>query len=144
MGYRSMFTINATWPVEYEAMALSTGIPVMEIIKRLLGAITQYTFEEMESQTERSAILYNPDEIKWYDWDSDMEKVSRELPALTFEVYMDGESSDDYRQLIAKDGNVAVSHGELVFWQSEKDIKERDRILAIPDVISAKQFLMDR
>lgn len=55
------------------------------------------------------------DLYKWYEYDSDMIELSKRFPDLLFELYGDGEDSDDFWKSYYRDGNAQFSKGRIVY-----------------------------
>ena len=52
---------------------------------------------------------------KWYSWDEDLKSISEEFPNIYFEIYGDGEESDDNWQAIVCNGEAVAVQAELVY-----------------------------
>lgn len=52
---------------------------------------------------------------KWYDYEEDMLELSRKLPDVIFELYGDGESSDDFWICYFRNGEKQFCSGEIVY-----------------------------
>ena len=55
------------------------------------------------------------DLYKWYEYDSDMIELSKRFPDLLFELYGDGEDSDDFWKSYYRNGNAQFSKGRIVY-----------------------------
>ena len=49
---------------------------------------------------------YSQDIIKWYNFDSDIRKLSNKYPDVLFECYRSGEDPDDFEKIYAKGGKL--------------------------------------
>lgn len=57
----------------------------------------------------------NMEECKWYDYDADMKKISREHPGVLFELTGDGEEQGDQWITYYKDGKSQHCKAQITF-----------------------------
>ena len=61
-------------------------------------------------------------EIKWYDYDTDMRKLSKQFPHIVFTVEGDGEETGDHWKAYYKNGKGVIHRPKIQF----PDYKEED------------------
>jgi len=52
-------------------------------------------YEDRYNEKYNTQYYYCNDEAKWYEYDEDMQKLSKEFPTFTFMLHGDGEDDDD-------------------------------------------------
>jgi hypothetical protein len=67
---------------------------------------TFYAFDEFGEGTDR---------YKWYEWQEDMETLSKQFPSVVFTLRGEGEESGDIWVAYFKDGKTALHHAEITF-----------------------------
>lgn len=105
MGYRSQFTLTIYKPIESDPF-----------IKRQL--------EQIDSETEKQIIRawqeenydavcaidefgYTADKVKWYDFEKDLEELSKQYPQYVFVMDRNGEDWDDVERVLAYNGKLS-------------------------------------
>jgi hypothetical protein len=58
---------------------------------------------------------YFEESSKWYEFNSDMLKLSEMFPNVVFCLWGEGEDRDDNWRVVYNDGSAASSHGKIVY-----------------------------
>jgi len=90
MGYYTNFNIKVINEVDHD----------LDNIKEIIEEESGYDFEIHDNE------ICSNGEIKWYGYGTDMVKVSKQLPEVTFQVDGHGEESGDIWRNYWKDGKV--------------------------------------
>ncbi len=109
MGYYTHYTFSVQ---EYGDDDVTAGMIVRKIISLnrknedlfypLVGENTDlYDYMDDETQADMEV---STDETHWYDFESDMLKLSREFPKVTFKLHGSGEESGDIWDAYYRDG----------------------------------------
>ena len=76
---------------------------------------------EEPSEREKKRIAGDPlnyclyGELKWYESDEDLRKLSERYPGIYFELYYDGEETEDFGYMIAYNGKMANCPAEITY-----------------------------
>lgn len=111
MGYYTCYDLGVPKPTK------DCRLTDEQIAEKLVEAFASLPYFEYESDKLRSLwarrkeqvdcewladaadavneVLFYPDNLKWYDYDKDMNSVSSGIPSVYFILYGDGEDSDD-------------------------------------------------
>lgn len=102
MGYYTDYEIS----IEKHNSAIDVTDPTfVETVVGHLNEISDYEFDE---DLEISG-------VKWYDWESDMRKLSAEFPAVLFIVDGNGEEDGDIWRAYITDGKVQCERARIQF-----------------------------
>ena len=75
---------------------------------RLLGKVLTerfgHTEEEARERKNFTALLMENESARWREYPTDMKRLSRAFPEMTFILYRDGEHSDDFTKEFFRDG----------------------------------------
>lgn len=105
MGYYTYFTL------EMENLDDESNVTEEEVINTLIKESAW--FDEWDREKDFDS-LFN-DDLKWYDWKDDMEKVSLSFPNVVFTLMGRGEEYDDLWKCIFYKGRSFYSQGKIVY-----------------------------
>lgn len=63
---------------------------------------------------------YSEEHCTWYDASKELAEFSKIYPFVLFTLYIDGEDSEDFRQVFAKNGKHYVSSAEIMYPNFDK------------------------
>jgi hypothetical protein len=96
MGYYTYFSLDI---IHGDKSILDT-----EEFHEYFERVTSYDYSDLEYES-----------IKWNNHEADMTKISLAYPTTVFELYGDGEDSDDYWRQVFVNGHSKTSIAELVY-----------------------------
>lgn len=114
MGYYTYFTINIEIKQrdsEFESLNFS----IKDLILQTLEKVSGYSFENWGDD-----IISSNGNIKWYDYEKDMKKVSSAFPNILFTVNGKGEDSEDLWKAYHLGGKCFTTHAEIVYEKFDK------------------------
>ena len=100
MGYYTYYTLN-----------IYGGTPDRPIPAKIPNALSERLSEIFDDGWGES--FYTHD--KWYDWEEEMAEISLEYPEFTFELYGDGEESEDFWVAYIYKGQCCQCPGRVVY-----------------------------
>ena len=112
MGYETYFTMNVSNTHRENGKLVIDTEPIPSIVARDL----EDAIDELDTlYGDVSGGFYSGETIKWYEWDDDIRKLSREFPDILFEVSGDGEESDDFWMAYFLNGKMQFCPGTIVY-----------------------------
>lgn len=94
MGYYTRFSIEIRSNITKE-----TAEKIVKSINDKLGFTNFHLYEpriEIKDTDETTWDIESDDEIKWYDWEYDMDRVAAEYPDVEFRIEGRGEDVEDW------------------------------------------------
>ena len=141
MGYYTDFTLTYELPEQKQGESVKKFIADCRKKKVAVPTDIQTTFDEslsleieLEMEFDESTpsgygawkhfINGDADQLKWYDWDTDMRCLSNKFPTVTFTLKGEGEESGDLWIAYYLGGKGYCDKAEVVFPEySEKKLK---------------------
>lgn len=121
MGYYSKFSLTLK---ESDGKTLITDDEIVEKIVEDLRIISgyKYLFENLE--IECNGFGFNPEyydsyteDCKWYDWEYDLEFVSKSFPEIYFIVIRNGEEEGDLQRISVKNGKTLLHQKGIIKYE---------------------------
>lgn len=146
MGYYSDFNMNITYPPEYDDMAKGVNTTFLDFLIKKMSSVMEHNIRDIFDiivPTNQEMHIKNNDSIKWYGYMEDLIKISNMFPGILIHVYVNGEESGHFEEHYFKNGKVASSDGQIVFWKNKKDVARKQKLLSSISEPSVKPFLID-
>ena len=80
-----------------------------------LAELMDYGVPEESPYPNSPFYWLNYDSLKWYDWENDMYKLSKEFPTIVFTLYGEGEDHDDTCRAFFKNGTVVFQKARIYY-----------------------------
>jgi hypothetical protein len=146
MGYDLSIQGTVTFNKKYNELAAPRGMNfpdflVKEIKERYNEDISYTEGSDAEGDTHIT-IYISADSYRWYDYEENLVDFTSIFTDCCFDLSIDGEESDDFREAVIKDGKAKSCYGEIVYWSKEGEEEAKKLILASNEPVSAKGFLI--
>lgn len=77
--------------------------------------VWNYAFNGHNGSVYDCLVFYGDNTVKWYDHDVDMLEISKQFPEYTFQLYGEGEETDDFWFTYYKNGETEYCPAEIIF-----------------------------
>lgn len=145
MGYDLYFSGLFTYNKKYDDLAAPRGMTFLEYMEKEIehryGENVAFTKQDHGGDDQYTVAYISMDQTCWYEYEENLKELTEIYPDCIFDLNIDGEESDDFRELVAKNGEVIQSYGEIKYWHREGEEEKRKAVLESKQEPSAKGFL---
>lgn len=142
MGYDLSVSLRVDYDERYDKICSALGLKFSEFFLTKLFELSDITFD-MNMENEHMFYASPGENVRWDqdEYEQCFAKLSEMFPACRIEFSVNGEESDDYRELVAKNDAFAQSYGDVVYWQRESEKKVLKALEDYPGEPSVTIFL---
>ena len=105
MGYYTYFELK--WIKEKNSVKIICDCKIIEDLNEISG----YAFSKGEKEREAGS----GGKIKWYEYEKDMNELSKKYPKILFELSAEGEESEDMWKARFRDGKSEIVKAIITF-----------------------------
>lgn len=98
-------------------LTVENNVPREEEVKaaKALAEITDFINPEEIEESYSPFDFISYDSMKWYDWESDMDKLARLFPDIIFCLWGEGEERDDNWRCYFHGEDEELQHGTITY-----------------------------
>lgn len=108
MGYYTRFEVSAT------------GFETEELAEFFVFKLNRQSAYDFSVTVSGTSIAFDTDEIKWYEWETELSTLSRSFPGVTIYVEGHGEEQGDIWRARIRDGESEIVQAKMTFPDFER------------------------